>query len=265
MTILITSAWIILTCVILLWLISIPLRNVSIIDLFWGSGFVMVAWLSYFSARIEGKVCYLLPLLVTIWGLRLSLYLAKRNVGHGEDKRYAAMRQHAGPKFVFTSLFSVFLLQGLIMWVISLPLQIGIPRNPGVLNGLTIAGSLLWAFGFLMEAVGDWQLARFKSNPENRGKVFDRGLWRYTRHPNYFGDCCQWWAFWILSISPGGPYWTLISPLLMTGLLLIVSGVSLLEKDLSRSKPEYARYISRTSPFIPWPPRKTDSLERAEP
>jgi len=254
MSILLTNAIVIAAAMILLWLISLAMKDVSIIDLFWGTGFVVIAWISYGMSVGEKDVCYLLPLLVTVWGLRLSGYLGYRNLGHGEDKRYANMRSGNEKWFPLTSLFTVFLLQGAIMWVVALPLQIGIPRNPGVVNVGTYVGSALWLIGFFFEAVGDWQMHRFKANPENKGEVLQSGLWRYTRHPNYFGDFCVWWGFWILSISPGGPYWTVISPIVMSILLLKISGVSLLESDLKESKPGYREYIERTNAFFPWFP-----------
>ncbi|MBV07592.1 MAG: hypothetical protein CMN21_00055 [Rubinisphaera sp.] len=141
------------------------------------------------------------------------------------------------------------------MWIISLPLQIGIPQNPGVVNAFTFAGSAVWLIGFFFESVGDWQMARFKSNPDNKGQVLNTGLWRYTRHPNYFGDFCVWWGFWIISISAGGPYWTILSPIVMSIFLMYVSGVTLLEKDLKESKPKYEEYIQRTNAFFPGLPQ----------
>ncbi len=255
MSLLLINAGVILGLMILIWLISLPLKDVSIIDLVWGLGFVLIAWTTYGIAIQSGKVCYLLPLLVTIWGVRLSGYLALRNVGHGEDKRYAKMREKVGSTFPMVSLFTVFLLQGVVMWTVSLPLQIGIPQNPGVLNAFTLIGSFVWMVGIFFEAVGDWQMARFKSNPDNKGKVLDTGLWRYTRHPNYFGDFCVWWGFWLLSISAGGPYWTVLSPIVMSIFLMYVSGVTLLEKDLKESKPKYEEYIQRTNAFFPGMPR----------
>ncbi|WP_339741876.1 DUF1295 domain-containing protein [uncultured Rubinisphaera sp.] len=255
MSLLLINAGVILGLMILMWLISLPLKDVSIIDLVWGLGFVLIAWTTYGIAIQNGKVCYLLPLLVTIWGVRLSGYLALRNVGHEEDKRYARMRENVGPTFPLVSLFTVFLLQGVLMWIISLPLQIGIPQNPGVVNAFTFAGSAVWLIGFFFESVGDWQMARFKSNPDNKGQVLNTGLWRYTRHPNYFGDFCVWWGFWILSISAGGPYWTVLSPIVMSIFLMYVSGVTLLEKDLKESKPKYEEYIQRTNAFFPGLPQ----------
>jgi len=259
MTILLANAAAILTLMLVVWLISIPLRNVSIIDPVWGLGFVMVAGLTYFMASQNAEVCYLLPLLVTIWGLRLFAYLAWRNWGEDEDKRYAEMREKRSGNFWWISLFMVFLLQGVLMWIISLPLQIGIPQNPGVVNFWTFLGSGLWVLGFFFEVVGDWQMARFKAKPENKGEVLNSGLWRYTRHPNYFGEFCLWWGFWVLSISAGGPYWTVISPIIMSFLLLYVSGVTLLERHMKKDKPKYEEYTRRTNAFFPWFPKSKSS------
>jgi len=255
MSVLLLNAVVIATLLTVLWLISLKLRDVSIIDLFWGLGFVIIAWITYADSIREQPTCYLLPLMVTVWGLRLSGYLTYRNWGHGEDKRYAAMRKQAGPAFAWRSLITVFWLQGLLMWLIAVPLQLGIPANRGVVNLWTYAGVSLWGVGLLFESIGDWQLLRFKAQPDNQGKVLDRGLWRYTRHPNYFGDCLVWWGFWLIAVSPGLHFWTIFSPVLMSILLMFVSGVSLLERDLKSSKPEYAEYIRRTSPFFPWFPR----------
>ncbi|MCA8984044.1 MAG: DUF1295 domain-containing protein [Planctomycetaceae bacterium] len=252
---LLLNGLLILGMMVVLWIVSIPLRDVSIVDIFWGPGFIMVAWASYLFSIQQRKTCYLLPLMVTLWGLRLAVYLASRNWGKGEDARYAALRRHAGPSFAATSLLTVFGLQGVVMWVISLPLQLGIPANLGVLNTFTYLGLGLWGLGLACETLGDWQLARFRARPENRGKVLDRGLWRYTRHPNYFGDFLVWWGFWFVAVSPGMHYWTIISPLGMSVLLMFISGVTLLERGLRETKPDYAEYAARTQPFFPWFPK----------
>lgn len=252
---LLLNAVLILLMMGLLWLVSVVLRDVSIVDIFWGPGFVMVAWVTYLRSVESQPTCYLLPLVVTLWGLRLGIHLAIRNWGRGEDFRYAAMRQRAGRRFVGLSLFTVFGLQGVVMWVISLPLQFGIPANPGVVNAFTFLGSGLWFLGLFFETVGDWQLARFRADPTNQGRVLNQGLWRYTRHPNYFGDFLVWWGFWLLAISPGGNFWTILSPIIMSVFLLYVSGVTLLEKSLRQSRPDYVEYARKTNAFFPWFPR----------
>jgi steroid 5-alpha reductase family enzyme len=240
-----------------LWLLSLRLRDASIVDPFWGAGFVLVAWLSFWGSAGDPARRALALALVTIWGLRLSVHLLARNLGHGEDPRYRAMRAAHGDRFWLVSLGTVFALQGLLMWVVSLPVQVAVASpTPRGLGWLDIAGAALWAVGFLFEAVGDWQLRRFRADPGNRGRALDTGLWRYTRHPNYFGDALQWWGLGCLGLAAGAA-WTLVSPVVMTFLLVKVSGVALLEKDIAERRPEYRRYVERTSAFFPWFPRET--------
>jgi steroid 5-alpha reductase family enzyme len=239
-----------------LWAVSVYVRDASIIDPCWGVGFVLVAWLSRaWNANAEAEWrSLLLAVLTTVWGVRLSWFLLQRNFGHGEDRRYAAMREHWGARFWWVSLATVFLLQAVVLWFVAWPVQATAASKSsppaGWLDGL---GLTIWTIGFLFEAIGDWQLNRFKADPANAGRVLDRGLWRYTRHPNYFGDCCVWWGIYLIAAASGA-WWTMASPLLMTLLLLKVSGVSLLERTIVDRRPEYARYQARTSPFFPWPP-----------
>jgi len=243
----------------LLWLVSLALKNASIVDIFWGTGFVIAMWV-YFALTPEGFLPrkQLIALLVTLWGLRLSMHILVRNWGKPEDFRYQKWREENGKKWAVKSFFQVFMLQGLLLWVISAPLLAAqyrpLPDRLTVLDGL---GVVLWLVGFFFEAAGDAQLARFKANPANKGKVLNRGVWRYTRHPNYFGDTAQWWGYFLIAAAAGG-WWTVFSPVLMTGLLLRVSGVALLEKTLE-THPGYKEYIESTSPFIPWFPRKKKS------
>ena len=242
-----------------LWLVSLARRDVSIVDIWWGPGFAWLAAIAHALAAAPGPRGMLLLALVTVWGLRLGGHLLWRNWGHGEDARYARMRRHHGERFRWISLATVFGLQAVLQWVVSLPLLLG-QLVPGALplGALDALGIALFGTGLFFETVGDAQLARFKADPSNRGRVMDRGLWRYTRHPNYFGDCLVWWGlFTIAAATPAGP-WTIASPLLMTFLLLRVSGVALLERSLVRTRPEYRDYIERTSAFFPRPPlRKT--------
>ena len=240
---------------LILWGVSLLRRDASIIDLFWGFGFALVSW---FSAWASGPVparCLLLVLLVTVWGLRLSGYLAWRNWGKPEDYRYAAMRGRYGRMFPLVSLFTVFGVQGLLMWVISLPLQIGIYRAPNWSIAAGV-GVIVWAAGLFFEAVGDLQLARFKADVANHGRVMNWGLWRYTRHPNYFGDFLVWWGFYLVAAEPSSWWWTIISPLLMSFLLIRVSGVRLLESSLPSRVAGYQDYVQTTSSFFPRPPRR---------
>jgi steroid 5-alpha reductase family enzyme len=237
---------------LLLWLVSLPLRNASIVDVWWGPGFAAIALFACARAP-EGHA--LATLFTLAWGLRLGAYLLWRNAGHGEDPRYAAMRRHHGARFAWVSLFTVFLLQGLLLWIVSLPVQVaqwGGLRGFGVCE---LVGTLLFGTGLFFEAVGDWQLARFKADPANAGRVMDRGLWRYTRHPNYFGDFCVWWGLFALALATPRGWLTLPSPLLMSFLLLRVSGVALLERSIGKRRPGYAEYRRRTSAFFPLPPR----------
>ncbi|MFO1021422.1 MAG: DUF1295 domain-containing protein [Planctomycetales bacterium] len=239
-----------------LWVVSVRLRDASIIDPFWGMGFVVVAWVCVAARETAGSRGLLLAVLTSAWGLRLSGYLLWRNRAHAEeDRRYAAMRNFWGEKFWWVSYWTVFALQGVILWVVSLPLQVGILSPESYpLGPMDVVGSLIWLVGLMFESVGDWQLSRFKADPGNRGKVMNRGLWRYTRHPNYFGDFCVWWGLYVVSLGSGG-WWTVFSPIVMGVLLMKVSGVALLEKDIGERRPEYARYIRETSAFWPWWPR----------
>jgi steroid 5-alpha reductase family enzyme len=247
----------VLSMMTLLWLASLALRDSSIVDPFWGTGFVIANWI-YFALTPDGFPArkWLISILVTIWGLRLSLYLLWRNWGKGEDFRYQQFRKDAGEKWWWYSLFKVFVLQGVLLWIISAPLLAAqISPTPDRLTVLDLLAILVWAIGFFFEAAGDFQLARFKANPANKAKVLDQGVWRYTRHPNYFGDAAQWWAHFLIALAAGG-WWTIFGPIIMTTLLLRVSGVTLLEKTLATSRPGYKEYVESTSAFIPWFPRK---------
>jgi steroid 5-alpha reductase family enzyme len=240
-----------------LWLVSLAIRNASIVDIFWGAGFVVIALVVFVLSEGNAPRKLLITSLAAIWGLRLAVYIGWRNAGKGEDFRYQAMRKHHGKQFALISLLTVFGLQGLLMWVISFPLQFAqLSREPARLTWLDFLGATLWAIGLSFEAIGDWQLARFKSEPANKGKVMDRGLWAYTRHPNYFGDALLWWGFFLIALATRRGWLTVISPLLMTTLLMKVSGVALLEKTLVKTRPEYRDYVGRTSAFFPLPPKR---------
>jgi steroid 5-alpha reductase family enzyme len=236
-------------------LISVAVKNASIVDIVWGLGFVLVGWVSFGVGKGDDVRGWVLAILVSLWGLRLAGYLARRNVGHGEDYRYKAMRKHWGPKFPLISLFTVFVLQGVLMWIVSLPLQLGqVEASPGF-GPIGTMGVLVWAVGLFFEATGDAQLRRFKADPANAGKVMSSGLWRYTRHPNYFGDSVVWWGIAIVAAEAGVGAWGFIGAVVMTFLLVRVSGVALLERGLRKRKPEYEEYARRTSAFVPRPPR----------
>lgn len=237
------------------WAVSVARRDVSIVDVWWSLAILSAAWV-YASGAGEltpRRIAVLAA--VTLWALRLAGYIAWRGWGAGEDKRYRAMRDRR-PRFRLTSLFVVFWLQAVLAWIISLPLlvamQVEQPHAPRLLD---LIGGVLFAVGFGFEAVADWQMARFKAAPANRGQVCDRGLWRCTRHPNYFGEAVLWWGLWCLAGTAPGARWTVVSPVLLTWLLLRVSGVRLLERDLLQEKPAYRDYVARTSSFLPWRPK----------
>lgn len=190
-------------------------------------------------------------------GLRLTIYLSWRNWGKGEDPRYGAWRTEHGDRFRRVSLYKVFLVQALFMWMIALSLQYGIfAAAPLELTWLDGLGICIWIIGFGFETVGDYQLARFKSNPDNRGLVMDKGLWAYTRHPNYFGETLVWWGVYLMVLPTPGGGWTIISPLVITTVLLKMTGVVLTEKAILAKRPQYREYIERTNVFIPWFPKK---------
>jgi steroid 5-alpha reductase family enzyme len=238
------------------WLLSLRLRDASIADVFWGPGFALVAILST-SISAPSPRGFLLATLASLWGLRLALHIGARwRKKAEEDRRYQAMRATWGDRFPLVSLFTVFLLQGALLWWVSLPLQagaaLGASRPLGVQDA---AGVLLFAVGLGFEAVGDAQLARFLRDPSSRGRVMETGLWRYTRHPNYFGDALLWWGIGLVGAATGA-WWCLAGPALMTFLLVRVSGVSLLEKDIAGRRPDYVAYVRRTSAFLPRPPSR---------
>jgi len=237
------------------WVLSLVVKNASIVDVAWGLGFVAVAWMV--AARVDGNADrqFLIVAMTTLWGVRLAVFLFLRNRGAGEDYRYRAMRKRWGSRFPLASLGTVFLLQGVLMWIVSLPVQLGqVEQSPDV-GVVAWIGVVLWAVGLFFEAVGDLQLAEFKRDPANEGLVMDRGLWRYTRHPNYFGDACVWWGIALVAAETTVGRWGLIGAVVMTVLLRKVSGVPLLEKSLVKRRQGYDEYIAKTSPFIPRPPR----------
>ena len=243
--------------VTILWVVSVLIKNVSIADLFWGMGFVIVNAV-YFCNSGDFYIRKILLLgIVTLWGLRLSIYLSWRNIGKGEDFRYQKFRQKYGAKrYWWVSYFQTFLLQGALIIFVSLPLLgTNVQTNSNELNWLDYLGILVFIIGFAFESGGDFQLSRFRKNPENNGKVLNTGFWKYTRHPNYFGDSAVWWSFALFSISAGS-YWTFIGSIGMTLLIIKVSGVSLLEKSLNETKPKYREYIQKTNSFLPWFPKK---------
>ncbi len=235
------------------WTSSLAKRDVSIVDSLWSLFFLLGALVYAGFAAVTGSRAMLLLALVALWALRLAAHLTWRNWGEPEDRRYRAIRARNEPGFAWKSLYLVFGLQALLAWVIAMPLFAGL-SGATPLNAIDYAGAGLWVFGFGFEALGDWQLARFKADHANHSKVLDSGLWRYTRHPNYFGEAVLWWGYFLIALAAGGG-WTVFAPVLMTLLLLKVSGVALLEKDIGERRPEYGAYIARTNAFIPGPPK----------
>ena len=233
---------------VVLWIVSVRIRDSSIVDVFWGPAYVIVAWLTVLEFHPSPRGL-LVAGLVSVWGLRLAIYLARRNLGHGEDKRYVAMRNKHGPSWWWRSLFIVFALQGALAWVVSLPVRTAIVSSFEAWRWTDVLGVVLVTFGIAFEAVGDWQLAAFKRDPAHKGKIMNRGLWRYTRHPNYFGDFVVWWGFGVL----GADLFSLLGPAVMSVLLIRVSGKALLEAGM-RGRPGFAEYEKATSGFFPWWP-----------
>ena len=247
---------------ILLWLINLRTRDPSFIDSWWGLGMAVLAWDSYLFVGHTGGRATLLTVLCTLWGLRLGLYLLWRWRKHGPDPRYATMmaaaQKERGWGYGRASLLLVFALQWPLQFIVGLPVQLG------QLGGVTPPGPVAWLgaglalVGILFESIGDFQLVAFKANPANAGKVLQSGLWRYTRHPNYFGDACVWWGLWMIAVDagPGVGLWSIPGPVLITVLLTRWSGVPTVEGSMRRRRPEYEAYVRRTSSFIPMPPRK---------
>jgi steroid 5-alpha reductase family enzyme len=247
---------VILAASTLAWILSVRLRDASIADICWGLGFVLLAWLYFILSPGSTPRSRLVATLVTLWGVRLSAHIFRRNHGRGEDPRYQAMRAAHGRAFWWRSLFTVFWLQGALLWFVALPLLVAVrATQPAALTAVDGLGVLCVAVGLAFEAVGDHQLARFRAELSNRGKVLDRGLWRYTRHPNYFGDATVWWGMYAMAAATPSGWLTVLSPAVMTLLLMRVSGVTLLETSLKASKPGYLAYIARTPAFFPWCPR----------
>ncbi len=248
----VAAALAIAALMVTVWVISVIAKDASIVDLVWGLGFVIVAWVVLITTDGTGPRGWLLVGLTTVWGLRLSVHLARRNLGHGEDFRYQNMRAKSPATFWWKSLFTVFALQGALMWVVSLPVQVG-QRPPGEPLGiLDLIGLAAWIGGFSYETIGDLQLSRFKADPANRGRVLDTGLWRHTRHPNYFGDFMVWWGLYIIALAAGA-WWTLVGPIVMSILLMRVSGVGLLESTIGQHRPGYDEYVRSTNAFFPGP------------
>ncbi len=247
-----------LTLVLLLWLISIPLKDVSIIDMAFSAMIFSLLFITYWLTGAQGLTSDLILLLVFIWAARMSIYLVHRNWGHGEDPRYTKLRSWVpeGWPFHWLSLRQVFLLQGAVIWVLTLPQQVAMINSEAAHFGVfALIGLCMWCVGFFFETVGDYQLSQFKADSANRGKVMDIGLWRYTRHPNYFGELCQWWGLFVIALEAPWAWCGIIGPIIYSWLVVNVTGQRTLDKKMAREKPEYAEYMRRTSGLIPRPPR----------
>lgn len=235
------------------WIFSILRRAVSHVDSLWSLMILASLVVYVVISGAAGARANLVLLMVTLWALRLSVHITIRNHGEVEDRRYRAIRQNNEPHFWFKSLYIVFGLQALLAWLISLT-AVAASSSGAPLGWLDLAAVVLWAAGMFFEVVGDWQLSRFQRQRTSDGAVLDRGLWRYTRHPNYFGEALLWWGIYLAALSAGA-WWSIFAPMLMTFLLLRVSGVALLEKDIAGRRPAYRDYVERTNAFIPAPPR----------
>ena len=240
---------VILAYVTLIWIISLLKKDAGIMDIFWGLGFIVVGYFylaADYSHALQPRLLYVLVLL---WGLRLSIHIGMRNLGEAEDARYANWRKQFGKKWWWYSYLRVFILQGAVLWIVSIPLLFGL-QDKSSLNLLDWIGLILFTLGFVFETVGDWQLRSFKKDPDNKGKVLNTGLWGLTRHPNYFGEALLWWGFTFIAVEIN-TFWIVISPVIMTWLLMKVSGVAMLDDLLRKTKPEYAAYIESTNAFFP--------------
>jgi len=241
---------------VLIWLVSLRIKDASIVDVYWGPGFIVVCAATLLLGPMT-PAAWVLFGAVAAWGARLGLHIGIRKLGEGEeDARYQAMRRTWKGDFAWESLKWVFLLQGALQWVVALPVSIGVAVAGAPVLWLFSAGLAVFAAGLAIETIGDWQLTRFKARRTSHQEVCDIGLWSWSRHPNYFGETVLWWGLFGMSLGVGAPWWTVIGPATITFLLLRVSGVTLLERGLKKRKPAYAEYARRTSAFIPWPPKR---------
>lgn len=249
------SGLLILCLMTLLWALSLALKNAGIADIFWGIGFILVAWLAFSHGQGYLPRKQWMAALVTLWGLRLALHIGFRNRGKPEDFRYATWREENGARWWWVSFFKVFLLQGFLMWIISVPILAAQSSGfPAILTPLDLIGALIALAGLFFESVADLQLTLFKRDKSNTGRILTTGLWKFSRHPNYFGEAVVWWGMYIIALAAGA-WWTIFSPVLMTRLLLRVSGVAMLERTM-QNKPGYEEYMRKTSAFFPWFPKQ---------
>ncbi|WP_417794837.1 MULTISPECIES: DUF1295 domain-containing protein [Alphaproteobacteria] len=247
---------------IILWLISIRIRDVSFIDAFWAYGMAIMASASFMQSENPGSLAYLIWALTALWGIRLGTHLFLRWRKEGVDPRYKKIIGHAmekqGMSFAKAALLKAWAMQIPLLFIVCLPAQLGILLAGADTAGpVAIIGTAIAVVGIVFETIGDMQLKAFRSNPANQGKVLDSGLWKYTRHPNYFGDFCAWWGIWLVAAQAGWPVWIAAAgPLFLSFTLMKWSGAPLLEKSLKKNRPDYVDYIKRTSGFFPMPPKK---------
>jgi steroid 5-alpha reductase family enzyme len=240
-----------------LWPVSLWLKDASIVDILWAPGFVLLGWAVILADHGTGAAGWIAVGLVTAWAVRLGTHIFVRRRHHGqEDHRYTTIRRKFGPRFPLASLFVVFWLQAVLLWIISWPLQAAVAARE--ITPVAMIGWIMTLAGIVTEGLADAQLAAFRAAPDSAGRVLDTGLWRWSRHPNYFGDFLIWWGFFLAAIGGGGPWWTVVSPLLMTALLMHFSGAGLMEDTIGDRRPGYKAYVARTSRFFPWPPRAGD-------
>lgn len=254
---LVTAALSIFVFMSLIYLLALRLKNAAVVDIGWGLGFIVVGMVLLITTQAVNPAAVVIYCLINLWGLRLTGHLAARVLGQPEDWRYAAMRKAWGKQYVWRSYLQIFMLQGLMMWLISLSLIVAFAAGDSYLPsaGWLFAGILIWVLGFSIEALSDWQLANYKkSKSKSKPKIMDQGLWRFSRHPNYFGEVTQWWGIWLCVVSLPFGWLAIISPLTITWLIVFVSGVPMLEKKYARNK-TYQAYAKRTSRLIPWPPK----------
>ena len=251
---------VILALMVALWGLSVAIRDSSIADIFWGTGPTIVCWLTLWLSDGVASRRLLVVTLAMLWGARLTIYILWRNWGK-EDPRYARFRQkieEQGKSYAWHSLKFVYLLQGALMWVVSLVLIFSLSVDtPTVLGPLAYTGTALWVIGMFFETIADLQLARFKSDPANATKVMDRGLWRYTRHPNYFGEACVWIGFFLIAMDNTSGWFTFVSPMVVLYAVLGPTGKVLLERRMQHKRADFEAYVRRTSGFLPLPPRKS--------
>lgn len=241
---------------VLLWLVSLRIRDASIVDVYWGPGFFVVCGSTYLAGAQTAPAAVILGA-VALWGARLGLHIGLRKLSEGEeDGRYQAMRRTWKGDFAWESLKWVFLLQAAMQFIVALPVSIGVAVAGAQFDALFLAGLVVFLSGLAVETIADWQLTRFRKRRRSHEDVCDVGLWSSSRHPNYFGETVLWWGLFVMALGAGAPWWTAIGPATITFLLLRVSGVTLLEKGLKKRKPAYADYARRTSAFIPWPPKQ---------